>query len=914
MKVNDIRKSFLSYFEKQNHLRVASASLIPIGDASLLFTTAGMVPFKDYFSALRQPPASRLTSVQKCLRTTDLSEVGKTQRHLSLFEMLGNFSFDDYFKKEAIEFAWDFSTNYLPFKKDDIWISIFQDDDEAFEIWNKHIGIDAEKIVRLGEADNFWGPAGTTGACGPCSELYLDRGIEYGCKTKECQPGCDCDRFMEFWNLVFNQFNKTENGEFENLKSKGIDTGAGLERLAALVQNVDSVYDTDELAHLRNRISEIYGVSYEGENVQAIRVLTDHARTLTFAMADGIFPSNESRGYVLRRVLRRALLFGRKINQSEPLLYKMVETVTNVYKEHYPELVQAENLTTEYIRREEERFLKTLAAGEKLLEEVLIKAESKGKIISGKDAFILYDTYGFPLEMTEEMAGLRGFRVDREQFDTEMAKQRERGRNAFKVSEENLPVNADLKTTFTGFKELQGHSKILQLVQESESVQNVSEDGQNTFYLVAESTPFYAEAGGQQGDSGLIRNKNGSAEVIDTQKFHDVYVHICQNLEGQFSTGDEIEMAVNEKRRTGLMSHHSATHLLNAALKKTLGEHITQSGSLVEPGALRFDFTHPGALQREQLEEVERLVNGAIVSSFKVDTEVLPIEEAKSKGAVMTFGEKYGDVVRIVTMGEGDSPFSKEFCGGTHVANTADIKFFLVNREGSPGAGNRRIEAYTADAAYGLVEEQKNQAIERLDALLKKSETEKTLHHDIEKLLKELKNLSVKKDDARASLDIWQKLRNSSVMIADFEKKVKKLEKRASKSEFELDEKMVRGLIAGKSKNAVIEAVLQGLPIPALLTLADAIREKDGDALILLASHDTQRWNAVFATTKARAEAVDIDLGACFKSAASEANLAGGGGGKKELAQGSGKASPSIEADLKTFLQLAAAKISAADK
>jgi alanyl-tRNA synthetase len=881
--INDIRNSFLQFFESRSHLRQPSASLLPAQDPTLLFTTAGMVPFKEYFSGASTPPSPRLASVQKCLRTTDLESVGKTKRHLSFFEMLGNFSFGDYFKKEAIEFAWEYSTQFLPFEKEKIWISIFENDDEAFEIWNKHIGVPAERIVRLGRADNFWGPAGESGACGPCSELYLDRGEEFGTDEQNREPGGSGDRFMEFWNLVFNQFD-FQKGEYLALAQTGIDTGAGLERLATLVQGVDSVFDTDELKRLREKAGEVFGADYSGNNVIPLRVLTDHIRTLTFAMSDGIYPSNESRGYVLRRVLRRAMLFGRKLGQREPLLYKLCDTVRDIYGGFYTELQQNTAFIADYIRQEETRFLRTLDSGAERLEQLLRDTRTGGKKeLPGRDVFQLYDTFGFPLEMTVELAELEGLTVDTAGFKSEMEKQRDRGRAAWKGALE-LPIERTQKTEFTGYADLEGSTEIALILNGNNSVGVVGEgDGKNApVFVVTATTPFYAEGGGQLGDNGFIKTDTGAARIVDCRKQNDAYVHLLADIEGKISVGQNVWLTVDRDRRAALQRHHSATHLLNAELRKALGNHVKQSGSLVHPDYLRFDFSHPKGLSAEEILQVEKAVNNAIMANAEVATAVLPKVEAEKRGAMMTFGEKYGDVVRVVEMGV----FSSEFCGGTHVARTGDIGGFLIQKESSPGAGNRRIEAVAGDAALALLKQKFHETEELLASL--DDEAAKNYLQRVQDLANERINAGSISSLWRAALALAGEVQQ---YLTDLRKQRKKQEQSVAGDEATaIVDSIVSAITVAGNGLRYVSHTAEGQTMGDLKGLADKLRERDAGALYLLFAPAGDECVFVIATSQAYAADRKMQLNALLKSAPADLGL--GGGGKPEMIQGKMRCTP----------------------
>jgi alanyl-tRNA synthetase len=878
--INDIRKAFLSYFESKNHLRLPSASLLPAQDPTLLFTTAGMVPFKEYFSGARVPPSRRIVTVQKCLRTTDLESVGKTKRHLSFFEMLGNFSFGDYFKKEAIEFAWEFSTQFLPFPKERIWISVFENDDEAYEIWNKHIGVPAARIVRLGRADNFWGPAGESGACGPCSELYLDRGEQFGTDEQNRAPGGSGDRFMEFWNLVFNQFD-FQKGEYLPLAQTGIDTGAGLERLATLVQDVDSVYDTDELMRLRQKAAQVFGVEYTGDNVIPLRVITDHVRSLTFAMSDGIFPSNESRGYVLRRILRRAMLFGRKLGQKEPLLNRLCETVNAIYGEFYPELAENLPFISDYIRQEETRFLRTLDSGAERLEQLIQQVrDQKGRMLPGKEVFQLYDTYGFPLEMTIELAEAEQLAVDVNGFKAEMEKQRERGRAAWKGAIE-LPVERNVRTSFIGYESLVGTGKITAIVrgeQRTESLKEGDADPELCF-IVTDRTPFYAEGGGQLGDNGYIRTDRGSARVVDCRRQNDAWIHLVTDIEGVLEVGARAGLSVDRERREALARHHSATHLLNAALRKVLGAHIRQSGSLVHPAYLRFDFTHPKALSAEELNAVENAVNEAIRADIAVSTVELPKAEAEKRGAVMTFGEKYGEVVRVVEMDD----FSKEFCGGTHVTRTGDIKGFIIRKESSPGAGNRRIEAFAGNAAVTALDACLQEIAQALDADGGLPETTRNeFASELAALHTESRGVGFIHVTWRKALDLQARIASALQAVR---KQRAKEERAASGGDLEvLAAELLSGKVTLPSGTAFAHSIVIGRNLGDLKSIADKAREKNAAVVYLVISVSGEEKLFVLATTQSYAIERSLKLNELLKAAPTALGVTGGG--KSELVQG----------------------------
>ncbi|MCB1147160.1 MAG: alanine--tRNA ligase, partial [Leptospiraceae bacterium] len=787
------------------------------------------------------------------------------------------------FKKEAIEFAWEYTTNYLAFSKDQIWISIFENDDEAFDLWHKRIGVPANRIVRLGKADNFWGPAGDKGACGPCSELYLDRGIEFG--PEDRQPGDAGDRFMEFWNLVFNQFNY--NGrEFLPLNPTGIDTGAGLERLGTLVQNVDSVYDTDELKGLRDQVSQVFNAPYNDENRTPIRVITDHIRTLVFAMADGIFPSNESRGYVLRRVLRRALLFGRKMGQDRALMHQLVPKVESIYGSFYPELKTALPTIEQYVKQEEIRFLQTLDAGANKLEEVFARLKSgdfKASVLPGKEVFILYDTYGFPPEMTQELAEQNGAGIDWQGFRQEMEKQRERGRAAFKGRPRDLPVDKSLSTEFTGYLVLEDEGKVISIIQNDQPASRLSEDSVENSYIILDRTPFYAESGGQMGDAGLVIWDGGSAEIIDTQKFENVFLHVVGKAEGLLEVGVNARLVVDKLRRSQLAVHHSATHLLNAALREKFGAHIKQSGSLVHPDYLRFDFTHPAAVSQQEIQELEKAVNSVTSHSQSVNTQVMQKQEAEKTGAVMTFGEKYGDVVRVVSMGN-----SVEFCGGTHVSDVSEIGVFIIAKEGSPGAGNRRIEAHAGKSALEVISATLAETESSLIELQAQAAGEKTILKKSQDWLSDLKKFSqIENLNHDKKLDLWQKLRDLKEQVEDLHREIKKLARKKEKSqEPVLQSSEVDSYLASMNNSGnlqILQVLFTDKDMNDLRQIGDIFKAREPDCIYFFGSQQGEKFQCTVLTTRSYQESKQLDLNKSLKDVFSEKTWNGKGGGKAEM-------------------------------
>ena len=694
--LNELREMFLTYFESKGHLRLPSFPLIPKDDPSLLLIPAGMAPMKPWFKGEEEPPRKRVCTCQKCIRTPDIDNIGKTDRHGTYFEMLGNFSFGDYFKKEAIPFCWEFLTEVVGLEADKLYPSVYVEDDEAFDIWNKDIGIPAEKITRLGKGDNFWEHG--AGPCGPCSEVYYDRGIEHGCGKPDCAPGCDCDRYIEIWNNVFTQFDNDGQNNYTELKQKNIDTGMGLERLACVVQNVGSLFEVDTVMNITNKVSEIVGVKYHEdlEKDVSLRIITDHIRSSSMMICDGVLPSNEGRGYVLRRLLRRAARHGKLLGVNRPFLYEIVDTVIAVNECEYKDLREKQDYITRVIRTEEENFAKTIDGGMKIFTEMLENHKAAGETtFSGADAFKLYDTYGFPIDLTIEMVKEAGMSVDEDGFKALMKEQKERARAATKALGDFGWSGVDLgkempATEFVGYEQNSCEAKILAIIAEDELRDELIAGTDAA--IVLDKTPFYAEMGGQVADFGLI----GNFIVTNVQKNKGgKFLHYGKLESGELKVGETVTASIDVARRSAIRRAHSATHLLDAALKQVLGDHVHQAGSLVEPDRLRFDFTHFEGIEPMKLREIEALVNAWILSGFGVVTEVLPIEEAKKKGAIAMFGEKYGDVVRVVEMGD----VSMEFCGGTHLDNTAKAGMFRIVSEGSVASGVRRIEAVTGEEA-----------------------------------------------------------------------------------------------------------------------------------------------------------------------------------------------------------------------
>lgn len=721
--LNDLREKYLSFFESKGHLRLPSFSLIPNNDNSLLLINSGMAPMKKYFTGEITPPRNRVTTCQKCIRTPDIEEVGKTDRHGTFFEMLGNFSFGDYFKKEATAWAWEFCTKVLEMPVDKLYVTIYENDDEAFDIWTKQNGVDASHIVRLGKADNFWEHG--SGPCGPCSEIYFDRGEKYGCGSPDCGPGCECDRYVEFWNNVFSQFNNDGNGNYTELVQKNIDTGMGLERLACIMQGVDNIFEVDTVQNIMKKISEISGAKYheDAKKDVSLRIITDHVRSATFMIGDGVIPSNNGRGYVLRRLIRRACRHGRLLGVNEPFLYKVCDTVINENHVAYPELADKAELITKVIRAEEDSFGKTIDAGLAMLDEYINKLD--GNVFSGEDAFKLNDTYGFPLDLTKDILEEKGITVDEDKFNALLAAQKATARAARKDAGadawkgNSVKIDAD-KTEFVGYTDFDCDAKILAIVNADGELVDMLGAGESGT-VVLDKTPFYAQSGGQVGDSGVIKNGENNAFIVaDTAKNADsVYLHKGEVSRGIISVCDSVFASINAARRKSIMRNHTAAHLLQAALRQVLGTHVEQAGQLVNETEVRFDFTHFNPMTTQEIAKVEMLVNKFILSASSVTMQEMPIEEAKKMGAMMLFGEKYGDIVRVVKAGD----FSTEFCGGTHVANSGEIGLFKIVSEASVAAGVRRITAYTglASLAYLNLNEM---AVKTVASILKTSENE----------------------------------------------------------------------------------------------------------------------------------------------------------------------------------------------
>ena len=858
--VNELRRMYLEFFESKEHLAMKSFSLVPHNDNSLLLINAGMAPLKPYFTGLEVPPRKRVTTCQKCVRTGDIENVGKTARHLTFFEMLGNFSFGDYFKKEAIEWSWEFLTEVIGMEPERLYPSIYFEDDEAFEIWNKVIGVPAEKITRFyrdenGKCDNFWEHG--AGPCGPCSEIYYDRGKKYGCDDPNCKVGCECDRFMEVWNNVFTQFNGDGNGNYEELANKNIDTGMGLERLAAVVQDVNSVFDIDTMKAIRDRICEIAGVTYQTDEVKdiSIRLITDHIRSSTFLISDGVMPSNEGRGYVLRRLIRRAARHGRLLGIKEQFLANLSQTVIAESKDGYPELEEKKAFILNVLTQEESKFDKTIDQGLAILSEMTEEMKKEGKTqLSGEDAFKLYDTYGFPLDLTEEILAESNFTLDEEGFKAAMQKQREKARSARKVSNYSGTdatvydeIDPSVTTTFVGYDRMSHSSKVTVLTSETEITEALS-DGQ-TGTIIVEETPFYATMGGQNADIGVITGPEGEFAVKDTVKLLGGKVgHVGQITRGMIKTGDMVQLQVADETRKDTCKNHSATHLLHKALREVLGTHVEQAGSFVDDKRLRFDFSHFTAMTKEELQKVEDMVNEMIEANLSVVTREMSIEDAKKEGAMALFGEKYSEKVRVVSMGD----FSIELCGGTHVSNTGVIGSFKIVAENGVAAGVRRIEAITGKGVTAYYKEMEA-GLEQAARLLKT--TPLKVSEKIEHLLAELKALSSENESMKSKL--------AKDALGDVMDQVKE----------------VKGV-------KLLATSVNGVDMNGLRELGDQLKEKLGEGVVVLASDCDGKVNLMAMATEAALKA-GAHAGNLIKQIAPM--VGGGGGGRPNMAQAGGK-------------------------
>lgn len=853
--VNELRKMFLEFFESKGHLAMKSFSLVPHNDNSLLLINSGMAPLKPYFTGQEIPPRKRVTTCQKCIRTGDIENIGKTARHGTFFEMLGNFSFGDYFKHEAIGWTWEFLTEVVGLDPERLYPSVYENDDEAFEIWEKEIGVPKEKIFRFGKEDNFWEHG--SGPCGPCSEVYYDRGEKYGCGKPGCTVGCDCDRYIEVWNNVFTQFDNDGKGNYTELEQKNIDTGMGLERLAAVVQDVDSIFDVDTIRALRDKVCELAGKEYKKEYKWdvSIRIVTDHIRSATFMISDGIMPTNEGRGYVLRRIIRRAARHGKLLGIEGAFLAKLSETVIEGSKDGYPELEEKKDFILNVLAQEESKFAKTIDQGLSILNEMEENMEKEGKKeLSGADAFKLYDTYGFPLDLTTEILEEKGFTVDEKGFEAAMTQQKEKARKARKVTNYMgadvtvyESIDPGITSTFVGYDKLTHESKITVLTTETELVEALT-DGQIGTIIVDE-TPFYATMGGQNADTGVITVDGGEFRVSDTVKLLGGKVgHIGTVTKGMFKVGDKVTLSVDAANRADTCKNHSATHLLQKALRTVLGSHVEQAGSYVDGERLRFDFSHFSAMTPEELEKVEEIVNEKIAENLAVDTQVMTMEEAKKTGAMALFGEKYGETVRVVMMGD----FSKEFCGGTHVKNTGAIGAFKILSESGVAAGVRRIEALTGNGVMKYYKEME----------AKVQETARILKASPANLLEKAEHLMAENKTLHSELESL-KSKAAKDALGDVMDQVTE----------------VKGV-------KLLAAKVSGVDMNGLRDLGDQLKEKLGEGVVVLASDADGKVNLVAMATEG-AMKKGAHAGNLIKGIA--ALVGGGGGGRPNMAQAGGK-------------------------
>ncbi len=862
--VNELRKMFLEFFESKEHLVMKSFSLVPHNDKSLLLINSGMAPLKPYFTGQEVPPKKRVATCQKCIRTGDIENVGKTARHGTFFEMLGNFSFGDYFKDESIHWTWEFLTEVVGLEADRLYPSIYLDDDEAFEIWNKKIGIPAERIFRFGKEDNFWEHG--SGPCGPCSEVYYDRGAEYGCGKEGCTVGCDCDRYMEIWNNVFTQFDNDGHNNYTELDQKNIDTGMGLERLACVVQGVDSMFDIDTLFALREHVCRIAGVGYgKGDETDvSVRVITDHIRSVTFMISDGILPSNSGRGYVLRRLLRRASRHGRLLGIDREFLIELAQTVIDGSKDGYPELEEKKDFIFKVIAKEEEQFNKTIDQGLSILEKMEEEMVRKGvKTLSGEDAFRLYDTYGFPVDLTIEILEEKGLSVDGEGFEKAVNEQKAKAKGTF--GEHNYSgreatvydeIDSAVTSAFVGYDRTVSQSKVTVLTTEEELVEALSDGDKGTVFV--EETPFYATSGGQEADTGVICGEGFAFCVEDTLKLPGGKIgHKGHVTKGMVKIGDTVTLEIDAKKRRLSANNHSATHLLQKALREVLGNHVEQAGSSVNEDRLRFDFTHFSAMTPEEIKKVEDIVNEQIARCLPVKAENMPIEEARKTGAAALFGEKYGDIVRVVSMGD----FSKEFCGGTHVENTGVITAFKIISETGVAAGVRRIEALTSEGLMGYYN--------GLEGRL--SEISKLMKAKPEQLMEKLKSLLAENKALKSEIESL-KSRQAADALGDVMDQVTE----------------VNGV-------KLLAAKVEGVDMNGLRDLGDQLKDKLGEGVVVLASPAGGKVNLMATATKA---AIDKGAHAGNLIKAIAALVGGGGGGRPNMAQAGGKNPEGIDAAL----------------
>jgi alanyl-tRNA synthetase len=871
LSLNEIRKKFLDFFQTKDHFVRKSYSLVPENDKSLLLINAGMAPLKRYFMGIDIPPSKRMATCQKCIRTGDIENVGKTARHATFFEMLGNFSFGDYFKEESIQWGWEFITEHLKMPVEKLWVTIYEEDEEAYTIWHEKIGIPADKIVRLGKEDNFWEIG--VGPCGPCSEIYFDRGEEYGCDHPDCKPGCDCDRYVEFWNHVFTQFDKDEEGNYHLLPNPNIDTGMGLERVACIMQNVKSIFEIDTIKYILDKVVQICEQKYNHHSIQAdisIRIITDHIRSVTFMVSDGIVPSNEGRGYVLRRLLRRASRHGKLLGVEGPFLNQLVDRVIEISKDAYPELSEKQEYIHTIISMEEERFQETIDQGTEMLKSYIHELQKNNMtFLSGEKAFRLYDTFGFPLELTKEILEEEKMQVDENGFKVEMEKQKERARRARQNSEgegwkEDIYSQLDrhIQSKFIGYEKNESPSTILALVKEGQMVQKVEKG--DSIAVILDVTPFYPEGGGQVGDKGILENDSCKIKIRDCKKIgnHRI-VHFGEVTEGSVEVHRTIKASIDVDNRMNVARNHSATHLLQRSLKNIIGQHVEQSGSLVTEDKLRFDFSHFKALTEEEIHQIERLMNEKILAGLPIKVEQMSLEEAKERGATALFEEKYGNAVRVVSMGN----YSMELCGGTHIKNTSQIGLVKILSESGVAAGIRRIEAVTGMKAYAYMKE-KEDSLEQISKVLRTN-----------------------------SKDALEKVEQFVNELRDCHKEIEMLKNKLTSGAIEeiLDTAIEVNTIK------MICHKLSGLDIEGLRNLGDKLKDKLKSGLIVLAGENQGKVNFVAMATEDVVRK-GIHAGAIIKQVAKIAG--GGGGGRPTIAQAGAKDLSKIDEALEAVAQM----------
>lgn len=852
--MHEIRRQFLEFFRSKEHLVHPSYSLIPKDDKSLLLIGAGMAPLKKYFTNEATPPAKRMTTSQKCVRTGDIDNVGKTLRHLTFFEMLGNFSFGDYFKNEAISWAWEFLTEVMKLPKERLWVSVYLEDDEAYNIWKDKIGVPEERIVRLGKEDNFWELE--VGPSGPCSEIHYDKGVEFGCGSPDCKPGCDCDRFLEVWNLVFTQFDKDKDGNYHPLPHPNIDTGMGLERIACVMENVESVYDISTIRKIIAEVERLSGKKYDVEEKTntSMRIIADHTRAMTFLISDGVVPSNEGRGYVLRKLIRRAVRHGMLLGIKDIFLIKVVEKFIEDWRGAYPELEENKRIILEVLETEEERFKRTIFTGQELLDKKMaeLKAENKTEM-NGEDVFELYDTYGFPAEITEEILKENNLTYNLNEFEKAMEAQKVRAREAVDKSDsgwrkdDNKELFLGLSNTFSGYENNDGDTKITNIFKDNKSVDKIVK-GDHAI-VVLEDTPFYAESGGQIGDTGFINGDKFKLFVRDTQKTKDgLFLHDVEVVEGEASVNDAAFATIDSPRRSDIKRNHSATHLLHAALRQVLGTHVHQAGSLVTPERLRFDFSHYQAMTREELLQVEKIVNDKILEAIPVVTEIKSLKEAKDEGVMGLFESKYGEVVRVLKMGK----FSMELCGGTHVKNTSEVGLFKITMETGIAAGVRRIEAVTGHGAYNYV----LQNVKLID------ETAQILKTNPDNIIAKTQDLQSENRELKREIESLK-----SELLAG--------------AANDLDSKVV-----DFNGNKLLKATFENVSADELRSIADEFKSKYDNIIVVLGAKNDGKLNLLVATTKALVKE-GVNSGNIVKKIAQA--LGGNGGGKPDMAMAGAK-------------------------